>query len=127
MTKNEILEFIKELPSAAAVTPWEGDFYSTVLKHGDGKWFGVVLKASPNFLERYGVPLEKCVVLNLKCPSDLREFLCEKHKGVILPAYHMNKTHWISIVLSSGVPDEDVKLLMRLSYDITDGTKEKRL
>ena len=43
------------------------------------------------------------------------------------PAYHMNKTHWISIVLSSGVPDEDVKRLIRLSYGITDGTKEKRL
>ena len=43
MTKNEILEFIKELPSAAAVTPWEGDFYSTVLKHGLCHWVKIQL------------------------------------------------------------------------------------
>jgi len=119
MTKNEILEFIKELPAAYSDTPWEGDFYSTVLKHGGGKWFGVLLKASPNYLKSYGVPLEKDEVLNLKCPPDLREFLCEKYRGEVLPAYHMNKTHWISIVLLSKVPEEDIKQLIKLSYDIT--------
>lgn len=124
MTKNDVLNFIKELPSATAVTPWEGDFYSTVLKHGDGKWFGVILKASPNFLTRYGVPQDRCEVLNLKCPPDLGEFLSEKYRGGIFPAYHMNKTHWISIVLSSGVHEEDIKQLIRLSYEITG--KEKR-
>lgn len=120
MTKNDILDFIKELPSAYADTPWEGDFYSTVLKHGGGKWFGVILKASPNYLKGYGLPAQNNEVLNLKCPPDLREFLCEKHKGEILPAYHMNKTHWISVLLSSSVPDEDIKQLIRLSYDITE-------
>lgn len=124
MTKNDILNFIKEFPSATAVNPWEGDFYSTVLKHGDGKWFGVILKASPNFLTRYGVPLEKCEVLNLKCPPDLGEFLSEKYRGGIFPAYHMNKTHWISIVLSSGVHEEDIKQLIRLSYEITGKEKQ---
>ena len=119
MTKNDILKFIEELPSTYADTPWEGDFYSTVLKHGGGKWFGVILKASPNYLKGYGLPVEKNEVLNLKCPPDLREFLCEKFKGGVLPAYHMNKTHWISVVLSAGVPDEDVKQLIRISYDLT--------
>ena len=119
MTKNGILEFIKELDGAYADTPWEGDFYSTVLKHAGGKWFGVILKASHNYLKSYGLPLEMCEVLNLKCPPDLREFLCEKYTLKILPAYHMNKTHWISVLLSSDVPDEDIKELIRLSYDMT--------
>ena len=119
MTKNDILKFIEELPSTYADTPWEGDFYSTVLKHGGGKWFGVILKASPNYLKSYGLPVENNEVLNLKCPPDLREFLCEQHKGKILPAYHMNKIHWISVVLSSDVPEEDIKQLIRLSYDMT--------
>lgn len=119
MTKEDILKYIEELPSAYSDTPWEGDFYSTVLKHSGGKWFGVVLKASPNYLATYGIPEEKNEVLNLKCPPDLREFLCEKYGGQILPAYHMNKTHWISVVLLSAVPEEEIKELIRLSYDIT--------
>lgn len=119
MTKNGILKFIGDLPSTRADTPWEGDFYSTVLKHSGGKWFGVILKASPNYLKSYGVPLENNEVLNLKCPPDLSEFLREKYRGKILPAYHMNKTHWISVVLSSDVPDEDIFELIRLSYGIT--------
>lgn len=119
MTKTDILDFINGLPSAYADTPWEGDFYSTVLKHGGGKWFGVILKASPKYLKQYGLPEDKNEVLNLKCPPDLSEFLCAKYGGGVLPAYHMNKKHWISIVLSSDVPDEDIKNLIGLSYDIT--------
>lgn len=121
MTKEEIIKFVNSLPSAYCDTPWEGDFYSTVLKHGGGKWFGVILKASEKYLSVCGLGSEKNELLNLKCPPDLREFLTEKHKGKIFPAYHMNKTHWISVVLAADVPDGEIESLIKLSYDITNG------
>lgn len=123
MSKEEVLNFIKSLQGAYCDTPWEGDFYSTVLKHADGKWFGVVLKASPKYLKTYGVPEDNNEVLNLKCPPDLQAFLCFNFNGKILPAYHMNKKHWISVVLHSGVPQEEIEKLITLSYDLTKGKK----
>ena len=118
MTKNDILKFIEELDGAYFDMPFDFDTY--ILRRKSAKWFGAILPAPESYFERYGAPVpEDKIVLDLKCPPDLREFLCEQHKGKVLPAYHMNKTHWISVVLSSNVPEEDIKQLIRLSYDMT--------
>jgi len=37
----------------------------------------------------------------------------------ILPAYHMNKKHWITIALDSPFPKEEIYDLISLSYDLT--------
>ena len=34
-----------------------------------------------------------------------------------LPAYHMNKQNWISIILDGSVPDDKIFPLLGLSYD----------
>ena len=34
-----------------------------------------------------------------------------------LPAYHMNKNYWISILLNDSVPDSEILPLLELSYD----------
>ena len=34
-----------------------------------------------------------------------------------LPAYHMNKQNWISIILDGSVPDDKIFPLLELSYD----------
>ena len=70
--------------------------------------------ARGNFGE--GAGSEYC--LNLKCPPDLAQILCGTYRGV-LPAYHMNKTHWITVRLHSDVPDEEIVKLLNLSYDLT--------
>lgn len=38
-------------------------------------------------------------------------------KSGLLPAYHMNKNHWISIALDNSVPDDQIIPLLELSYD----------
>lgn len=126
-TREEILKYIKELDGAYFDKPFEGDFDTTILRKRGGKWFGAMIKAPESYFLRYGasVPRDRDV-LCLKCPPDLQPFLCENFKGDVMPAYHFNKIHWISVVLSSGVPTEEIKKLLRLSYDITKQTKEKR-
>lgn len=44
-------------------------------------------------------------VLNLKC-EPLMTAPCSHEPGV-LPAYHMNKEHWITILLDSPLPPRD--------------------
>lgn len=56
-------------------------------------------------------------LLNLKCGPDLIENLIQI-PGII-PAYHMNKTHWISVLLDRTVPAEQIRNLINLSYQLT--------
>ena len=51
--------------------------------------------------------------------------LCNTYAG-ILPGYHMNKKHWITVRLDGSVPDEEIEKLVRLSYDITSAGNRKR-
>ena len=65
-------------------------------------------------------------VLNLKCPPDLQLFLREKYPEWVLPSYHMSKTHWISVVIASDMPEDEIKQLIKLSYEITESGKSAK-
>lgn len=113
VTREEIYAFVNELPAAGLDYPFEGDFNSAVLRHTDSKkWFGLIIDVPEKYYEGGGT------AINLKCPADLSPFLIGQYKGII-PAYHMNKKHWISVMLNSDVPAEELFKLIELSYDIT--------
>lgn len=42
-----------------------------------------------------------------------------RKKEGILPAYHMNKEHWISIILSGHLSDKEIFDLLTESYHLT--------
>ena len=56
-------------------------------------------------------------VLNVKNIPEMIASL-RKEEG-ILPAYHMNKEHWISILLDGTVQIEKICDLIDVSYDLT--------
>ena len=60
--------------------------------------------------------------INVKCDPEWREFWRSTFAAVV-PAYHMNKTHWNSIILDGTVPDHDIKRMIAESYDLTKGKK----
>ena len=35
------------------------------------------------------------------------------------PAYHMNKTHWITAALDGSADDEKIKFVLERSFDLT--------
>lgn len=43
----------------------------------------------------------------------------------IMPAYHMNKLHWISVLLDGSVPEEKVRELIDMSFMATASAKKK--
>ena len=55
--------------------------------------------------------------INLKCPPDMVSIL--RQSPPFLPAYHMNKTHWLTILLDHGVESEEIFKLLDWSYDLT--------
>ena len=121
MTRDDVLNFTKTLPDAVCDQPFNDDFMTTVLRHKvSRKWFGILLKAPKN---RMGLKGEGEVeILNLKCDPVLAKGLFETYYG-ITPAYHMNKYHWISVILDSDVPFDEVKGLINLSFSLTESRK----
>ncbi len=58
--------------------------------------------------------------LSLKCDPQLSEVLKAKY-DTVMPGYHLNKKHWITVILS-GLPDwEEVQGLIRHSYLLVTG------
>jgi predicted DNA-binding protein (MmcQ/YjbR family) len=57
------------------------------------------------------------VRLSLKCDPQLANLLREKYETV-LPGYHLNKKHWNTIILSGQLEWEEVKDLIRHSYEL---------
>lgn len=57
------------------------------------------------------------VQLSLKCDPLLAETLRAKYETV-LPGYHLNKKHWNTIVLTGQLGWDEIKDLIRHSYDL---------
>lgn len=60
------------------------------------------------------------VNLSLKCDPQLAVLLREKYESV-MPGYHLNKKHWNTILLTGQLGWEEVKDLIRHSYNLVAG------
>lgn len=60
------------------------------------------------------------VWVNVKCDVEWRDFWRNTFESVV-PAYHLNKMHWNSIILDGTIPVEDIKRMIDESYDLTRG------
>ena len=57
------------------------------------------------------------VQLSLKCDPKLSEVLRAKYDSV-MPGYHLNKKHWNTILLAEQLTLDEVKDLIRHSYEL---------
>ncbi|MEM6261594.1 MAG: MmcQ/YjbR family DNA-binding protein [Bacteroidota bacterium] len=62
------------------------------------------------------IPLEKADRISLKCDPEYVVELREKHEE-ITSAWHMNKKHWNTVILTGNLPDTLVKHLVNHSYE----------
>ena len=87
-----------------------------VLRHGHTKkWYGIIMDVAPRVLGLDGHG--EVDILNLKSAPITVAALLEKPG--FLPAYHMNKKHWVSILLDGSVPLKEIHTLLDLSYELT--------
>ncbi len=111
MTCEEFLEFCRNIPGASVDQPFDGDFETYVARHTlSRKWFALVMIHEGRH------------IVNLKCDPQEADLLRKLFNGVV-PAYHMNKTHWNTIILNSDLPDEEIKRMTMNSFALTDKRK----
>lgn len=94
---------------------WANSPDSAVFRHpGSQKWFGLVMHVEKKRLHLIGD--EAVDVLDIKCDPILIGSL--RREPGFLPAYHMSKDFWISILLDGTVPDDRIMPLLGMSYDL---------
>lgn len=72
--------------------------------------------------KRLGISSEEEVdVMNVKSYPELIGSL--RFSEGFFPAYHMNKTHWITVLLDENADKEKINTLLDISYELTKGGK----
>lgn len=102
--------------------PFDDWHRSAVFRHADTrKWYALAMSIP---LSKLGVPSEKVVdVVNLKLPREMIGSFTEADG--VYPAYHMNKSHWISVSLSLAT-DDTITFLVAVSYKATSAKKTRK-
>ena len=62
---------------------------------------------------------------NLKCDPDLALELRDRYEQV-RPGYHMNKKHWNTVEIESGIQDSDIRKMIDHSYDLVSASLRKK-
>ena len=121
MTEDELIRYVAERCSTDPEYPWGDDNF--IFRHRENrKWFAVAMRVP---YRRLGIEREGSVgLVDFKC-SPLMMDAYRKLPGV-LPGYHMNKDHWLGVLLDGTAADETVKELLELSWDLTRGGKKRR-
>jgi len=114
--RSKVLKYVKNKYQTLPDYPWRSHPSYAVLRHtGHRKWYGVVMSVARNKL---GLPGDGRIdVMNLKCRPELIGAL--RLAPGFLPAYHMNKEHWLTVVLDGSVSEEEIFDLIDLSFYLT--------
>lgn len=115
MNKIEFAEYITETYNSDPEYPWADHPEYAVFRHGSNrKWFALIMDIPGSKL---GLDSETVSIVNLKNDPIMSGSL--RNEPGIFPAYHMNKESWISVLLDGTVPDEKLKMLLDISFELT--------
>ena len=116
--KDDYIAYIKSKFSAEPDYPWPDDApNSFVFRCPNGKWFALVMKVK---YRQLAVPGDEDVwVVNMKAEQDAIPALIDRKS--IFPAWHMNKKHWITVLLTAATDFEKLCGLTEKSYGLVSG------
>ncbi len=121
MNREALDKHIKETYKVGAEFPWLSAPSFAVYRHqSNNKWFAVIMEIPK---AKLGLEEEGSInVVNLKCdPLLIGSLILDKG---IYPAYHMSKTHWLTVCLDDTVEEEKIRWLLNLSFELTDKKKK---
>ncbi len=106
LTRQEAIEFCLSLGAVLEDYPFHDSNWAVMRHKANRKGFAFIL-------ERQGV-----IWVNVKCDPNLTSMWRESFSSVV-PAYHMNKTHWNSIILDGTIPEKDIQNMIYDSFQLT--------
>lgn len=124
MNIETLLAYARQRYGTAPDYPWAKFPEYAVLRHAHcRKWYCLAMRVPGS---RLGLDKEAPVeCINVKAPPELIGAF--RAMPGVLPAYHMNKEHWITIVLDGGLSERDILDFVQISFDLTRPPRPKRL
>ena len=121
--RQKIIDYIKKKYKSAPEYLWKKYPDYAVFRHEDNnKWFAL---QAPVPKDKLGLEGNEIVeVINVKVDDMFFRDMLIRQDG-ILPAYHMNKQHWVTVILDGTVSEEQVCSLIDSSYMATASAKKK--
>lgn len=113
--------------------PWPDTPEACVFRCPNNKWFALVMKIK--YRQLGFTSDEEVFIVNLKAPKE--QIAASENNGngtsnsplidkkSVFPAYHMNKKHWITLLLTSVTNFEKLCFLTEQSYRLVNGKTKK--
>lgn len=114
--REEIFEYVKKQYGTIPEYLWSSSPDSAVLRHHNGKWYAVIMN-----VERFKLGLDgddTVEIIDVKCDPEMTGMIIQTYG--FLPGYHMNKQHWITILLDGIVGESKILDFLDMSYDLID-------
>lgn len=112
--KSKYIDFISKQFAVTGENPWKDE--ATVFRCANKKWFALLMQVP---FEKFGYSSsEKVWCVNLKVDSEKIENLIDNK--TVFPAYHMNKKHWITVLLTSVTDYEKICSLTKRSFELVE-------
>ena len=122
MDQAELARYARETYGTEAEHLFPETPETYILRHRENrKWYAVVMSVPRKKLGLSGE--DPVFLLDVKCGP----LLSGSYLGTpgVVPAWHMNKTHWLGVLLDGSAPAETVKELLEISRRLTAGGRHK--
>ena len=113
---SEIIDYCNNKYGENHVNPFKKHPDILAYVNEKNKWYALMSNVEYNKLNKTSNIITKVKILNVKYPTDNISDIIDNQN--IFPAYHMNKKHWISIVLDKNIKLETIKELIDISYSL---------
>lgn len=118
--REEIFEYVKKQYGTIPEYLWSSSPDSAVLRHQNGKWYAVIMNVEKSKLGLDGNGTVE--IMDVKCDPEMTGMIIQTYG--FLPGYHMNKQHWIMILLDGTVGESKILDFLDMSYDLIDGLRK---
>lgn len=112
---HDIIKYVSKKYNDSLEYLWEKFPENAVCRRKDNKkWYFAILTTAKN---KFGFESDEIVeVIDLRAQTEEIENLIKTNK--IYRGYHMNKKHWISIILDNSVSTEEIFNRIDISYEL---------
>lgn len=112
-TRKEAVAACMQFADVYEDYPFEDDNWTLMRHKGNRKSFATIYQRQGN------------IWINCKAAPDWNDFWQRTYPAVV-PAYHMNKLHWCSIILDGSMSEEEIMEIIEDSYNLTKPKLRKR-
>ncbi len=105
MDRRELIDFCLTLPDVYEDYPFHDDNWTVIRCRKNKKIFAWIFEREGN------------IWVNVKADRQWRDFWRSAFEAIV-PAYHLNKEHWNSLIMDGSIPEDTVRQLIMESYDL---------